>query len=104
LATRTRDRMNEFRAIDGLVAAHSSVGRKERASELLSQRLTLARQLGNIPEELTTFEAYAVFYEKQGNYQTARNFYERAIALSRTLEDNRKEVQLLDKLTQILKK
>lgn len=97
-------RTNEFRAIDGLVAAHSAIGRNERAFELLTQRLALANKLQSPQEELKTFESYALYYEKQGNYQTARNFYERAIVLSRTLEDSQKEVLLIDRLTQMQSK
>jgi tetratricopeptide (TPR) repeat protein len=70
----------------------------------LGERLSLAEELQNPQEKLQTFESYALFYEKQGNYKTARNFYERAIIISRTLEDSKKEVLLWDKLTQIRKK
>lgn len=100
----SRDRTNELRVIDGLVTAHSAVGRYERAFDLLEQRLTLAKELQNLREELKSFEFYAQLYKQQGNYLTARNFYERAIILARTLEDSKQEVQLLDQLTKMLQR
>jgi tetratricopeptide (TPR) repeat protein len=103
MAKVTRDRTNELRAIDGLVTAHRSVGRYERAFDLLEQRLTLATESENLGEKLKSFESYALLYEQLGNYSTARNFYERAIILARTLEDSKREVLLLDRLTQMLK-
>lgn len=70
----------------------------------MEQRLTLAKNLQNLQEELKSFESYAQLYEQLGNFPTARNFYERAIVLARTLEDSKREVLLLDRLTQILKR
>lgn len=101
LANASRDRINELRSIDGLVAAHVSVERYERAFELLAQRLNLAQQMQNLPEQLVSFESYARTYERLGKYQTARNFYERAAIIARNLQDSKKEVQLLDRITQI---
>ncbi|MCV3216371.1 tetratricopeptide repeat protein [Plectonema radiosum NIES-515] len=103
VASPMENRTNELRAIDGLVTAHRSVGRYERAFDLLEQRLTLATESENLGEKLKSFESYALLYEQLGNYPTARNFYERAIILARTLEDSKREVLLLDRLTQMLK-
>jgi tetratricopeptide (TPR) repeat protein len=86
-----------------LVTAHRSVERYERAFNLLEQRLALATESENLGEKLKSFESYALLYEQLGNYPTARNFYERAIILARTLEDSKREVLLVDRLTQMLK-
>ncbi|BAY91970.1 MULTISPECIES: tetratricopeptide repeat protein [unclassified Tolypothrix] len=103
IAKTTGDRTNYVRAIDGLVTAHSSVGRNERAFDLLEQRLAMARDSQNLKEEFGVFMTYAKIYEKLNNYLTARNFYERALVLARTLEDSKQEVFLVDKLTKLPK-
>jgi len=58
--------------------------------------------LQNLREELNSFESYGQLYEQQGNYLTARNFYERAIVLAQRLEDSKQQVFLQDRLTKIL--
>ncbi|MHC5821153.1 MAG: tetratricopeptide repeat protein, partial [Nostoc sp.] len=68
------------------------------------QRLTLAEELQSLPEELKSFQSYAQLYQQQGNYLTARNFYERAIILARTLKDSKQETQLLDQLSKMLRR
>lgn len=84
-----------------MVIAHGSVGRYERALDLLEKRLTLAKELNSRREELRSFEVYAQLYEQMGDLPTARNFYERAVILARNLDENKLEVQLLDKMRQI---
>lgn len=101
LAKRGGDRVNELRAIDGLITAHASVEQYELAFQLLGQRLEIAQQMRNLPEQLVSYEAYGRMYERVGNYRTARNFYQQAVVIARNLEDSRKEVQILDRLTQI---
>ncbi len=80
------------------------MGRYERAIDLLAQRLAIAKELQNLREELKSFESYGQLYEKLGNYPTARNFYEQAIVLARTLEDSKQELLLRDRVTLILKR
>ncbi|AFY42709.1 lipopolysaccharide assembly protein LapB [Nostoc sp. PCC 7107] len=104
LARINGDRTIQLRAIDGLVKAHTSVGRNERAFELLQERLVIAQELQNLPEQLKTFESYAEFYEQLGNYSTAKNFYERAIAIANSIEDTKRELVLKDRLTKLQKK
>jgi tetratricopeptide (TPR) repeat protein len=104
IAKDTRDRTNYLRAIDGLVTAHSSVGRYERAFDLLEQRLIAARELQNLREEFKSFITYGQLYEQLNNYLTARNFYERALVLAKTLEDSKQEIFLVDKLTKLPKR
>ncbi|MEH1872447.1 MAG: hypothetical protein V7K73_13660 [Nostoc sp.] len=42
--------------------------------------------------------------QKVGLILTARNFYERAILLARTLEDSKQEVQLQNQLTKMFQR
>lgn len=63
----------------------------------------MARDSQNLKEEFGVFMTYAKIYEKLNNYLTARNFYERALVLARTLEDSKQEVFLVDKLTKLPK-
>ena len=67
-------------------------------------RITHHSSLFSATVMLESFESYAQLYKQQGNYLTARNFYERAIILARTLEDSKQEVQLLDQLTKMLQR
>ncbi len=72
------------------------------AVDITQQLHRPTKELQNLREELKSFESYAQLYKQQGNYLTARNFYERAIILARTLEDSKQEMQLLDQLTKML--
>ena len=68
------------------------------------EKKILAQELQNLPEQLKSFVSYAELYEQLGNYSTARNFYERAIAIAHTIEDTKRELVLKDRLTKMLKK
>ena len=55
LAKNNFDRTNQLRAIDGLVTAHTAVGRYERAFDLLEQRLTLAQRITKSSRRIKIF-------------------------------------------------
>lgn len=77
----------QFRAIDGLVAAHASGGKTDRWLELLQERLAIARETENLHQQLKSFQLLAQFYEKQGKYAEAAKAYHQAIALAHILND-----------------
>jgi tetratricopeptide (TPR) repeat protein len=101
LATQSRDRSNQFRAIDGLVAAHGNAGRYERAFDLLQQRLNLARSLQSPQQKLISFRSLAQLYERTGNSSVARSYYQQAITIARELGDAKQEVAITDQLSRV---
>jgi tetratricopeptide (TPR) repeat protein len=101
LATQSRDRPNQFRAIDGLVTAHSGAGRYDRAFDLLQQRLSIAQSLQSSQQLLISFRSLAQLYEQFGNSSAARTYYQQAIAMARELRDTKQEALLINQLSRI---
>ncbi|MGD1900974.1 MAG: tetratricopeptide repeat protein [Geitlerinemataceae cyanobacterium] len=93
---------NFYRAIDGLVVAHQSVGRFFRAQDLLEERLELARRETDSAQELQTLRGFASLYTIAGEYDAAIRFYEGAIALAREIGDRPSELRLSSDLAQVL--
>ncbi|MEW5856338.1 MAG: tetratricopeptide repeat protein [Cyanobacteriota bacterium] len=101
LGRQTRDRSTQYRAIDGLLVIYSRLRQYPEAFELLDRRLTLAQESQNLRQELESLRLFAQLYQVSGNPVTARTFYQRAIALARTLGDEQEEALLLNNLAQI---
>ena len=91
----------QFRAIDGLVAAHGSVGQRARVLELLQERLAIATQTENLHQQIKSFQMLAKFYQEQGNHAEAIKADREAIALTHLFEQSLKNI--LSKQTGIRK-
>lgn len=79
LAKQSFDFRNQFRAIDGLVASSSSLGRYSRAFQLLDERLKLAWEQESRRQELVTLRSFARLYLQVEEYPKARSFYRQAV-------------------------
>jgi tetratricopeptide (TPR) repeat protein len=101
IAVANLDHPNQLRAIDGLITDHTTTKHYNRAADLLQQRLFIAQELKSPEQEMISWESFGEFSEQQGNYPAARDYYQKAIALARTLQDNKQELILIDKLTKI---
>jgi tetratricopeptide (TPR) repeat protein len=101
VATEARDRAGQFRAYDGLAVSYSAVKKYDLAFKALDGRIALARLDQNLLEELRSLRLYAQLYQVNGHYGTARDFYERAIAITRSLGDVQQEALLINELDQI---
>lgn len=102
LARQSDSTPDRLRAIDGLVPAHSTaVGRYGYAFELMDERFQLAQEMSSGPQQLTTLQSIAELYEEIGNEQAARNFYWRAIAVARQIDDTRTEIELLSRISRM---
>ncbi len=75
----------QFRAIDGLVKAHASVGRNERWLQLLQERLAIAKETENLRQQIKSLQLLAEFYQKQGNDAEAARAYHQARAIAHIL-------------------
>ena len=102
LARQARDPRNRLRAIDGLAPAHSAaVGRYGYAMELLDERLEVARELENLPQQLASLHSLAKLYEEINNPVKAVGLYRRTLALARQLEDVRVENEVMNSLIRL---
>lgn len=98
------DRINQLRAIDGLITAHSQVKRYERVRELLDERLALGNFLQNPNEKLKYLAISAQISEQMGNYAKARDFYAQATSLAHQLDDLKQETLFAYKFQELRKR
>jgi tetratricopeptide (TPR) repeat protein len=98
LASRSGDAANQFRAIDDLVIAFRAMGRYDRATDVLGDRLLLAQRTGNVREELASLTALGTVNQEVGRIELAQGYYERAIAVADQLSDAQQASVLRERL------
>jgi len=99
-----RDRPNQFRAIDGMVAALNTLGSYNQSLELLNQRLRVAQMLENDRQELASLQALGQVYEKVGDYPKAQQSYQQAIEVAHSLADTQQEGILRERLVSLTRR
>lgn len=77
----------EFRSLEGLVAAYKSSKQYPRTFTSLKRWLSFAQAKGNDRQELAALQALANLYDQVGDYPNAKNFYNQAQRLAQTMEE-----------------
>lgn len=104
LAGQHRDRPGQYRAIDGLVASLIPTDGAKTALNLLNQRFQLAQSLEDLPQMLVSQKLLAQLYQNQGDYPRAKQAYQAAIAIARSLQDSQQESLLINRLVSLTQK
>ncbi|NJL89760.1 MAG: tetratricopeptide repeat protein [Coleofasciculaceae cyanobacterium SM2_1_6] len=97
-----RDVANEFRILAGMHTTYLAMNQPELALKALDERMLLAQQTQNEPQELNTLITYGRFYNTVGDRLEAKNYLERAIALAASLGDTGQEAALKNELAQVI--
>ncbi|NEO27714.1 MAG: tetratricopeptide repeat protein [Kamptonema sp. SIO4C4] len=93
---------NHFRALRGLSISYVKTGLLSPAFQALDDWILLARETGNLAQELAALHLYAKYYAALGERQQAQSFYNNAIAVAQRLEDEQSEAILRNELSQII--
>jgi tetratricopeptide (TPR) repeat protein len=102
LTRQSRDRPNQYRAIDGMVAALLPLNRSSQAIALLQERIEIAQLQGNLPEELKSFEQLGTVQQQRQEFSLAQQSYQRALAIAQDLRDSERANLLQTKLAQLV--
>ncbi|HEY9761339.1 MAG TPA: tetratricopeptide repeat protein [Trichocoleus sp.] len=95
------DRALQLRAIDGLLAIYLEQGSWRNVQEYLNKRTALTLTGPADVQTLRTLVWLGEYYERTGNVATARETYQRALTLSRSLGAKPQEVSLTNRLIEL---
>lgn len=88
----------QFQAIDELVVAYRAMGRFDLATDVLDERLLLARSLNSPREELATLALMGEMNQDVGRVTLAQRYYEQAIVVAEQLNDSEQTSLLRERL------
>ncbi|MBW4418117.1 MAG: tetratricopeptide repeat protein [Myxacorys californica WJT36-NPBG1] len=79
------NRPTQFRALDGMIASYRGLGQDSNLTAALNERLALASTDNDSMQVLTSLKAIAQYHRQKGDMLGAKNYYEQALEIARSL-------------------
>ena len=93
LGRQYRDRNVQIRALDGLIATYQAY-QPQAVPQFLAARAELTQDGVDLAQTLETLRLVAEFYEYQGDLSTARQLYQRGLAIAEQLDNRQMMAEL----------
>lgn len=93
LGRQYRDRNVQIRALDGLIATYQAY-QPQAVPQFLAARAELTQDGVDLAQTLETLRLVAEFYEYQGDLSTARQLYQRGLAIAEQIDNRQMMAEL----------